>query len=354
MKIDLKINNLPEAEIEIEGEIAAADFAEFWPKAIKSLGEETKIDGFRPGHIPEKVLVDNIGEAKIVYEMAELALGQAYSQILTENEIDAIGEPQITITKIAKDNPLGFKIKTATLPKIDLGDYKKAAAKINKKPLDETAASDEEIAGVIEDLRKQRAAASHSHHEHKEGEKCEHEEPKLPELNDDFAKSLGQFESLDDLRAKIKENLGLEKKMRAKDKRRLEIVDAIRDQAKMEIPKILISAEKEKMMAEMEHQIGQMGLNFEDYLKHLKKTREELSAGWNDDAKKRVSFSLIVNEIARIENIVPPTDELKNETDFLAERYKDVDRRRLEAYAANVIVNEKVLKMLEETKEAKD
>ena len=85
-------------------------------------------------------------------------------------------------------------------------------------------------------------------------------------------------------------------------------------------------------------------------LKHLKKTREELSAGWNDDAQKRVSFSLIVNEIARLEKVTPPADDLKNETDFLAERYKDVDRRRLEAYAANVITNEKVLQMLEEQK----
>lgn len=350
MKIDLKINNLPEAEIEIEGEIATEDFATFWPKAIKSLGEEVKIDGFRPGHIPEKVLIDNLGETKILYEMAELALEQAYPQILTDHKIDAIGEPQINITKIAKDNPLGFKIKTATLPKIDLGDYKKAATKVNQKPLDEIAVGDEEVSGVIEDLRKQRAVTSQHHHEHKEGEKCEHEGPELPELNDDFAKNLGQFENLADLRSKIKENLEMEKKMRTKDKRRLEIVDAIRNQAKMEIPKILINAEKEKMMAEMEHQIGQMGLNFDDYLKHLKKTREELSTGWDNDAKKRVSFSLIVNEIARTENIVPPTDELKNETDFLAERYKDVDRRRLEAYAANVIVNEKVLKMLEEIK----
>ena len=346
----VKINKTADAEVELEGEIAATDFGSFWPKAIKTLGEKAKIDGFRPGHIPEKVLVEQLGENGVLYEMANQALGQAYAQILTENKIDAIGEPQITITKIAKDNPLGFKIKTAVLPKIDLGDYKKIAQKVNGKPLEETVISDEEVNKVIEDLRQQRAAANQTKHEHKEGEKCDHDEPKLPELNDDFAKSLGQFKNLDDLRAKIKENMELEKKARAKDKRRLEIVEAIRNQAKLEIPKLLIDTEKEKMMAEMEHQISQMGLNFDDYLKHLKKTREELSAGWNDDAQKRVSFSLIVNEIARLEKVTPPADDLKNETDFLAERYKDVDRRRLEAYAANVITNEKVLQMLEEQK----
>ena len=350
MEIKVKINKTADAEVELEGEIAATDFGSFWPKAIKTLGEKAKIDGFRPGHIPEKVLVEQLGENGVLYEMANQALGQAYAQILTENKIDAIGEPQITITKIAKDNPLGFKIKTAVLPKIDLGDYKKIAQKVNGKPLEETVISDEEVNKVIEDLRQQRAAANQTKHEHKEGEKCDHDEPKLPELNDDFAKSLGQFKNLDDLRAKIKENMELEKKARAKDKRRLEIVEAIRNQAKLEIPKLLIDTEKEKMMAEMEHQISQMGLNFDDYLKHLKKTREELSAGWDDDAKKRVSFSLIVNEIARLEKVTPPADDLKNETDFLAERYKDVDRRRLEAYAANVITNEKVLQMLEEQK----
>ena len=350
MQINTKINNLANAEVEIEGEIAAADFAEFWPKAIKALGEETKVDGFRQGHIPEKILIEQLGEAKILYEMADQVLGQAYVQILTDNKIDAIGEPHITITKIAKDNPLGFKIKTAVLPKIDLGNYKQVAKEINKKPLDLPVVTAEEVTKVIEDLRQQHAGANHAKHEHKEGEKCEHGEAELPELNDDFAKSLGQFENLDDLRAKIKENMDLEKKNRAQEKRRLEIVEAIRHQAKLEIPQLLIDAEKEKMMAEMEHQIGQMGLNFADYLTHLKKTREELSAGWDEDAKKRVSFGLIVNEIARTEKINPPADELKNQTDFLAERYKDVEPRRLQAYAANVIVNEMVLKMLEETK----
>ena len=58
----------------------------------------------------------------------------------------------------------------------------------------------------------------------------------------------------------------------------------------------------------MEHQISQMGLNFDDYLKHLKKTREEMSAGWDEDAKKRVGFSLIISEIARIEKITPPAE----------------------------------------------
>ncbi|MFA5736730.1 MAG: trigger factor [Candidatus Paceibacterota bacterium] len=341
MKIDTKINKLNDAEIEIEGEISAVDFANFWPQAIKTLGEETKIDGFRPGHIPEKILIEKLGETKILYEMANEVLGQAYSQILTENQIDAIGEPHITITKIAKDNPLGFKIKTATLPQIDLGDYKKITIKTNSKPLDEIVITDEEVSKVIEDLRKQRAIV----HKDKENKP---EKTQLPELNDDFAKSLGKFENLNDLRNKIKENLDLEKKARAKEKRRLEIVDSIRNQAKLEIPKILIETEKEKMMAEMEHQISQMGLNFDDYLKHLKKTREEMSAGWDDDAKKRVGFSLIISEIARIEKITPPAEELKKQTDFLAEHYKDVDRRRLEAYAANAIVNEKVLQMLEE------
>ena len=99
MKITSEIKETGESEVEIIGEIAAEDFAIYWPKTIRELGETVKIDGFRPGHVPEKVLVDNLGEAAILREMAEQALGEAYREILLENKLDAIGEPNITITK---------------------------------------------------------------------------------------------------------------------------------------------------------------------------------------------------------------------------------------------------------------
>ena len=126
----LTVKKLPKSEIEIEGELDSVVFESYFSKALKMLGENLKLDGFRKGKIPENVLLSNIPEAQILGEMAEMALGEYYPKILEENKIDAISRPEISITKLARKNPLGFKIKTAVLPIIKLPDYKNSAKKI--------------------------------------------------------------------------------------------------------------------------------------------------------------------------------------------------------------------------------
>lgn len=363
---DLKINPAEEGELEITGELAVAEFAKYREKALKSLGQEAKIDGFRPGHIPENILIEQVGEEKVLWEMAQDALNDLYPQIVTENKITALGRPEITITKLAPENPLGFKIKTAIMPEIKIADYKEIAKETQGDTLESPkvspwVATDEEVLTVLEDIRKSRVSAEHAKHEHNPsadgGEKCDCATPKPSaesghevELNDDFAKSLGKFETLDELKAKIKENLELEKKNKAKDKKRVKIVEEIIAKSELKIAKILVESEKDKMIAEMEGQIGQMGLNFEDYLTHLKKTKEELRDSWSKQARERVAFGLILGEVAHLEKITAPEDQLKNEVDYLKTVYKDIPEDRLRSYAASLIVNEKVFEFLENIK----
>ena len=128
--MQIKIIKLPKSEIEIEGELEADIFENYFTKALKRLGENLKIDGFRKGKIPENILLSKIPEITILEEMAQIALNEHYPKILEEEKIDAIGRPEISITKLARKNPLGFKIKTAVLPKIKLPDYKGIAKKI--------------------------------------------------------------------------------------------------------------------------------------------------------------------------------------------------------------------------------
>lgn len=346
---NVEIKPSEEGELEISTELEVEVFNSYRGKALKTLGNDAKIDGFRPGHIPETVLIEKIGEEKILWEMAQQAIADYYPLILQEHKISALGQPEVVISKIAKDNPLGFKIKTAIMPEIKIGDYKEIAKKINSEPAEKIEIKDEDVTNVLEDIRKSRASAGHSHHEHKEGEKCEHEE-KLPELNDEFAKSLGQFETLDQLKAKIKENLELERKNKIKDKKRLKVIEGIINKSELKIAKILIESEKDKMLAEMESQIGYMGLNFDDYLTHLKKTREELKGSWDKEARQRVAFSLILAEISKLEKIGAPEEDLKREVDYLKSQYKDVPEDRLRSYAASLIINEKVFEFLENLK----
>ena len=119
------------SQLKIEGEIPFSELEAERAAAIKHLGAKVKLDGFRDGHIPPAVLEKHLGEMTILAEMAERAIGHMYPHILEAHEIDAIGYPQISITKIAAGNPLEFTATVAVWPTISLPDYEQIAKTTN-------------------------------------------------------------------------------------------------------------------------------------------------------------------------------------------------------------------------------
>ena len=165
MKVSIK--KLPKSEVEIEGELESEIFEGYFAAALKKIGENVELDGFRKGKVPENVLLSKIPEISILEEMAQLAFNEFYPKILAEEKIDAISRPEISITKLARKNPLGFKIKTAVLPETTLPDYKGIAKKImtpSGSPLaggEDLTVSDKELEDTIMDIRKSRAPKMH-------------------------------------------------------------------------------------------------------------------------------------------------------------------------------------------------
>ncbi len=127
----IEIKLLPGSKVEIAGEISAGDFMNCKDRAVKDISGEIKIDGFRPGSAPEKILLEKIGEPAILERMVIVALQKEYPKIIAEHKIKAIGRPEIVIAKITKDNPLAYKIKTSVMPEIELPDYKKITKEVS-------------------------------------------------------------------------------------------------------------------------------------------------------------------------------------------------------------------------------
>jgi trigger factor len=366
MKVSVK--KLPKSEVEIEGEIEADEFESYFPKALKKIGENLKIDGFRKGKIPESVLLSKVPEIGVLEEMAQLALGEHYPKIIAEinkrekiDALDVIGRPEISITKLARKNPLGFKIKTAVLPSIKLPDYKDAAKKITSKVTEmekNVTVSDEDLENTIMDIRKSRAPKVHvatppqplpeGEGQPSPSEKAGEEvKPELPEFNDEFVQALGPFKDVADFKIKLKENIKLEKENSQKEKTRLKIIEKIIDESELELPEILIGVELDKILYRMESDITQMGLKFEDYLKHLNKTVEDLKKEFRNDAEKKAKLALILNEIAKVEKIVADEEQVAREVSAILDQYKDADPERARAHAENVLTNEKIFQFLE-------
>ncbi len=357
----------PGSQVKIVGEIPFAELAHERAAAIKSLGMNVELDGFRKGHVPEALLVKHIGEMNILAEMAERAISHMYPHIVEAHEIDPIGHPKIEITKIAPENPLGLTMTVAVMPPVTLGDYKKLAADLNKDKAS-SAVTDEDVQNQINEILRQklayerlqkkaaaRAAAAPAGTDLPTPETVEEpgkdlaSEP-LPELTDEFVAGLGQpgqFKDVADFKAKITEHLTIEKEQAVKAAHRAKITDAIIESSTIELPQILIDSEINQMFAQMNEDITRANLTMDDYLTHIKKTKEDLAKEWEPAALKRAKLQLVLNEIAKVEKITPDEKKLEEQTKVLLDAYKDADPMRVFTYVASVLTNEAVMAMLE-------
>lgn len=333
---------LPESEVELKGEISSEVFEGERDHAIAELSLHLELPGFRKGKVPLDIAAKHIPEMTLLETMAEHAISHLYPEILKSEGVSAIGQPQIQITKIGKGSALGFTIKTAIMPELGLPDYKKIAKTEGKKV--EIEIKDEDVEKTITDIRKMRAPKP----EVKEGEEAkEAPEETWPELTDEFVKGLGPFENVLDFKIKLKGNMELEKKNQEHEKNRLRIMEKILDGTTVEIPKILVNAELDKMLHRMKADITNIGLSYEDYLKHLGKTEESIREEFKKDAEKRVKMELTLHEIATKEAIKPDPEHLKRDVEHLMNEYKDADKNRVEAYVEMMLTNEAVFAFLE-------
>ncbi len=353
----LGTKDLADSEVEIECEIEAEIVNKHRAKAIAKAQKSLSLPGFRPGHVPEAMLIKHIGEQALYTEMADFAINEAFADIITEAKANFITMPQIQITKIALGNPLEFKITGPIMPEIKLADYKKIAEKENKEKEEPSEATEKELEETIEEIRKNYAQKNHTH---AEGEKHdENEKLDLPEVNEEWVKKLGAparpsgaggFATVEDFKNKIREGIKKEKEFKAKDKKRMAIIEKILEESKITMPKVLVENELRKMQAQFEDDISRAGLKIDDYLKHLKKSKEDLAKEWMPDAEKRAKVQLIITKIALEEKIEADPEIVKKEVENLLKTYKDATEDRTKAYVEMMLTNEKVFEWLENQK----
>lgn len=376
LKEDLEkitLEKKPGSSVTLTGELPFSYLETHRTTAIKAVGKDIEVDGFRKGHVPENILISKVGEMAILSEMAERALSSVYPELIKMHGLDVIGYPQISITKLAKDNPLGFTFTVAVVPDIKLPDYMGIAKDINKKK-ESKEVTNEEVEKQIQDILRQKVAyeklqakaqKNAEEKEHVHDENCDHGDEKevedkhiekpedipVPELTDELVKSLGQpgqFTNVDDFKSKLREHLTIQKAQDVDSRHRAKITDAIIEKTEMELPQILIDAEIGQMFAQMEQDLERAGLKMDDYLAHIKKTKEDLKKEWAPSAEKRAKLQLVLNEISKKEKIIANTERVQSEVNALMEQYKDADRTRVETYIRSALTNDEVLKKLEE------
>jgi trigger factor len=184
------------------------------------------------------------------------------------------------------------------------------------------------------------------------------QERQIPELNDEFAKSLGNFASLETLKESVSGGLLGEKEAKEKQRIRIELIEKVAENSKIELPENLIDEELEKMINEFKFSITGLGLDFDKYLQEINKTIPELKKEWKNQAEKRLRIAACLKAIAEKENVEVGDEEVENKINEELKNYpnveevkKNIDLKALRVYTKEVLRNEKVLGLLE--KEAK-
>lgn len=181
------------------------------------------------------------------------------------------------------------------------------------------------------------------------------EKIELAKIDDDWARSLGKFKNLQDLRNSIREGIEAEKKQIESQRVQGEILEKISKDASFEVPKILTEIELENTFKELKENIPQLlGISFSDYLKEINKTEEELKRSLLPEVKAKVKKFLILREIKKRENIRAEEEEIKREADKFLTRFRTIkeaeehiDPESLREYIKERIENQKTLAFLE-------
>ncbi len=147
-------------------------------------------------------------------------------------------------------------------------------------------------------------------------------EEQLPELNDEFAKDISEFDTLDEVRTDLKEKIKERKAMVAESKMKNDVMEKVFENNDIEVPQVMIEDEINAMMQEFDQQLRSQGMDLEKYFKYLKKEPKEFRDEIKDDAFRKVKTRMIISAVAEAEKIEATEEELEKEINKLAEQYK--------------------------------
>jgi trigger factor len=147
-------------------------------------------------------------------------------------------------------------------------------------------------------------------------------EKQYPDMDDDFAQDVSDFDTLDEYKADLKNKISERKAADAKTKKQEEIIAKIVADSKMDIPQAMIDTQVSRMAEDFAQRLQQQGLSLEMYFKYTGLTAEKVVEDMKPEAEKRIKNSLVLEAITKAENIQVSDEEFEAELAKMAEAYK--------------------------------
>ena len=371
--MSVQVENLEKSMAKLTIEVSAEQFEAAMQKAyIKNKGR-IQLPGFRKGKAP-RAMIEKMYGAGIFYEdAANEIIPEAYEEAAKESGLVITSQPEIDVTQIEKGKSFIFTATVAVKPEVTLGEYKGLeyeAQQARTVTVEDRPVADGDIVtidyegfvdgtafaggkGTDYDL----TIGSHSFIDTFEeqlvgknaGEETEvnvtfpeqyHEASlagkpatfkvtvkaikakELPELDDEFASEVSDFETLDEYKADLKAKALERKEKEAKTAKQNALVDKAVENASMEIADAMITSQARNMANDFAQRLQMQGMTVDQYLQYTGLTREALVDQMKPQAETRIKNRLVLEAIAKAENIEVSDEEVEAEMQKMADAYK--------------------------------
>lgn len=412
MKYEIKEATATKKKVEIE--VSAEDFNNYYSQTLKKISADAEIPGFRKGKVPENMVEKRVTKEGVLSEAAEIAIRESWAKFLAESKEEAISQPQVEVIKIAKGNPLVFTaefeiLPEIKLPKLDSAKVEKSSVEVTDQEVEDAikwiqqsrAKYSEKISGAEDgDLveftfscldiendpeKKDRIVLGKGHYiegledtlrgmkreEVREFETQHPQEKKdkkikisvkvdsvkkveIPEINDEWVKGLGAFNTVEELKKDIKEGIKKDKEVAEIQRVREESIKKLIEKTEIEVPKTLIKREQDFMLNNIKERcLSELKINFEEYLKQVKKTEEEITKELEKIAKEKVKGFLVLHQIVKDEKIEVTEEEISQKIEEMLNQYpnkeeikKTMDEAQVRLYIEDELKREKAFNLL--------
>ena len=377
-------------ELKLEFTVAAEKFEDAMKKVYFQTAKYFNIPGFRKGKAPMKIVEKYYGESIFYEDAFNEILKEEYDKELKENDITAVSYPEFDIKQMEKGKDLIFTATVQVKPEVKLGKYKG----IEGKPVEKGNIAVIDFEGFVDEKAFEGGKAEGyeleigsntfipGFEDQIEGMKAGEEKDvkvkfpdeyfskdlagkdaifkvkvneikkkELPELDDEFAKDVSEFDTLKELKASIKEKLEKENEEKVKFETQDAAVKAVCYNTEIDIPSGMIDSEIDNMVNDMKSRLQYQGLTLDNYLKMIGKTEQEFRKDYEEQAKDAVKSRLVIEAIVKAEKIETDEKDVKEKIEEMAKNYgreaKDLEENEaLKNYIKGSLETEKAIEFV--------
>ena len=148
------------------------------------------------------------------------------------------------------------------------------------------------------------------------------ETKEVPELDDEFAKDVSEFDTLAEYKENVKKELTEKKEAEAKTAKENAVIDKVIENAQMDIPEAMLMTQCRQMLDDFSRRMQSQGLSMDQYFQFTGMTADKMMEDMKPQALKRIQTRLVLEKVAEVENIQPTEEEVNEEISKMAEAYK--------------------------------